>query len=208
MENNKYGFLGKLLASKATPVLTGLGTAGVLDNISHHGDYSNWSSTPRLLNFGFNTLLGGAAGSSIQKGNALMGASLIGAAPAKDMFLAGAGAIPKALDIYKDSQKNIFDKFNELSPTQKTLAVAATGLTAAAAVPALINISAAAKRLADGRAVRLSTSIRKRRNQDKDLVIGVQPVASDEDTVDAEGQPINPSTKPQESKGFLSKIFG
>jgi hypothetical protein len=203
MENNKHGFLGKLLASKAAPLLTGLGTAGVLDNISNHGDYSNFSSTPRLLNFGLNTLFGGGAGVAFQKGNPLLGVSLIGAAPAKDVMLAGAGAIPKALDIYKDSQKNVFDRFNELSPTQKTLAVAATGLTAAVAVPALMNLSAAAKRLADGRAVRLSTSIRKRRNQDKDLVIGVQPIPGEGEEIQSEQ-----IAQPEESKGFLSKIFG
>ena len=152
--------------------------------------------------------IGGVGGATIAKGKALTGMTELAFGPPVTNTLVE--AIP-TMQTYQKSQKNVFDKFNDLSPLQKIL-VGAGGLGAAAAtvpaVHALVNLSRAAKHVADGRAVRLSTSIRKRRNQDKDLVIGVQPVLPEGMMIDSEGQPINQVTQPQEPKGFLSKMFG
>lgn len=178
--------------------LTGLGSGTALatgwDQATYGGE--GFSGT-RALNFAKNFGMGASAPFLWKNHPGLAMTELTVAAPLTNAAVESI-ATQKA---YQNSNKSIFEKFNDLSPLQKTLAVAASGLTAAVAVPALMNLSAAAKRLADGRAVRLSTSIRKRRNQDKDLVIGVQPVS-------APASEEEPAPQQEESKGFLSKIFG
>ena len=188
-----------LLKEWAAPVAGGIGTATIYDQYAYGGQPLDKTRAFNFLkNVGLSSLSYGAAKSApnpfLSKGLVTMGA----------LTPIGTNALvelPGTMSSIRNNNKNIFEKFNDLSPTQKTLAIAATGLTAAAAIPALMNISAAAKRLAEGRAVRLSTSIRKRRNQDKDLVIGVQPVS-------APTQEEEPVPQQEESKGFLSKIFG
>jgi hypothetical protein len=191
-----------LLSRWGLPLLLGTGTSAVYDQMTYQG--KPWDTT-RALNFGKNVVLSTPTfAASRGVSNPLMSKGLFtaGALTPAVTNLAVEGAALSASQ-RKNLDQNVFEKFNSLSPTQKTLAVAATGLTAALAVPALMNLSAAAKRLADGRAVRLSTSIRKRRNQDKDLVIGVQPLPGESE----EAQP-EQTAQSQESKGFLSKIFG
>ena len=204
MENNKHGFLGSLLKHIALPLVGGGATAIGYDRF-------NYSDTPadapwtkeRKYNLAKNTLLSGLSYSGMAGRSPVTKKLLLTAGVSTPMVTNMLVEGPGTMAAYRDSQKNIFEKFNDLTPTQKTLTVAATGLTAAVAVPALMNLSAAAKRLADGRAVRLSTSIRKRRNQDKDLVIGVQSVPGESEEVQPEQ-----IAQPEESKGFLSKIFG
>jgi hypothetical protein len=185
-------FMGKLL--------TGLGTGSALGVGWDQATYGDSGlSGSRAMNFAKNFGMGMAAPYLWNKSPSLAVLDVTAGPPLTN---AAAESI-KTQIAYQKANKNIFEKFNDLTPTQKTLTVAATGLTAALAVPALMNLSAAAKRLADGRAVRLSTSIRKRRNQDKDLVIGVQPIAGEGEEIQSEQ-----IAKPEESKGFLSKIFG
>lgn len=201
--NNKVANAG-ILKSLIFPALGGGATALGFDQLNYGGVLSDapWT-TNRKVNLGKNVLLSGLLyrqmpGASALKKDLMLGGG-ISSPMVSNMLVEG----PATMSSYRDSTKNIFERFNSLSPTQKTLTVAATGLTAALAVPALMNLSAAAKRLADGRAVRLSTSIRKRRNQDKDLVIGVQPIPGESEEIQPEQV-----AQPEESKGFLSKIFG
>ena len=216
INNKKISFLDQKTHSKQAgipiksivnalkiPVAGGTAVAGGWDALTYGNPMTTDWDQARRNNFIKNLLVGGlGTGTAMLPGKPMkvLGATEAIYGPIVTNNLVEGISSQKS---YQKSQKNIFDKFNDLSPTQKTLTVAATGLTAALAVPALMNLSAAAKRLADGRAVRLSTSIRKRRNQDKDLVIGVQPIPG-------EGEEIQPEqiAQPEESKGFLSKIFG
>jgi hypothetical protein len=199
LKNKKEANAG-IISRLGIPLLLGTGTSAAYDQMTYKD--KPWDTT-RAINFGKNVVLSTPTfGMARQVQNPLMGKALFTAGaltPAGTNFLVENAALSAAQR--KSLDKNIFEKFNDLSPLQKTLAVAASGLTAAVAVPALMNLSSAAKRLAEGRAVRLSTSIRKRRNQDKDLVIGVQPVS-------APASEEEPAPQQEESKGFLSKIFG
>lgn len=204
MENNKQGFLGAALKHVALPLAGGTATAYGYDRFNY-GDFpadSPWTKE-RKGNFFKNLFLSSLSYSGMPGRSAPTKKLLLTTGVSTPMITNMLVEGPGTMAAYRNSQKNIFEKFNDLTPTQKTLTIAATGLTAAVAVPALMNLSAAAKRLADGRAVRLSTSIRKRRNQDKDLVIGVQPLPGESEEVQPEQ-----IAQPEESKGFLSKIFG
>jgi hypothetical protein len=200
-ENKKDSFpnlkklaISPLLRNILVGAGTGTGLATFWDQAQYGGE--GFSGT-RALNYAKNFGMGASAPFLFKNHPSVAVTELTVAAPLTNAAVESI----KTQQAYQKANKNIFEKFNDLSPTQKTLAVAASGLTAAVAVPALMNLSSAAKRLADGRAVRLSTSIRKRRNQDKDLVIGVQPVS-------APTQEEEPASQQEESKGFLSKIFG
>ena len=177
---------------------TGLATAGGLDFIQHKGDYSNIDAT-RIGMGRFNAGLGGMGAHYFAKGSPLIGAELIALAPVKDLAIAGAPAAiqwtktQKAIE--EQTQKSFLQK---LSPTEKVMLLAAgTGLSALA-IPALMNLNNAAKRIGDGRAVRLSTSLRKRPNQDSDLTIRVK---NQKDPNLEELPPV------PEQKGLLGRIF-
>jgi len=187
---------------------TALATAGGLDFIQHKGDYSNIDATRIGIGL-FNAGLGGMGAHYFAKGSPLVGAELIALAPVKDVAFAAAPAAIQWTKTQKAIEEQTRKSFLEkLSPTEKAILLAAgTGLSALA-IPALMNLSNAAKRVGDGRSIRVSSSIRKRPNQDSDLTINVrnQNMANPgERTLNEQGQ--IQSSLPQEQKGLLSRIF-
>jgi hypothetical protein len=194
---------------KVAPTVLGSAiTSGGMDYLAHGGDYSHIDS--KRIGMGiFNALIGGMGGHSIGSKNLLQGVGTIALAPTKDVAFA---AIP-AIGQFQSTQETIQDEaqksfLEKLSPKEKALLLAAGVGVSALSIPALMNLSNAAKRIGDGRSVRVSSSIRKRPNQDSDLTINVR----NQDVTDASQGTLNEqgqvqSNLPQEEKGLLSRVF-
>lgn len=202
------------IVKKVAPtVLGGAITSGGLDYLAHGGDYSHVDA--KRIGMGvFNALLGGLGGRAIGKGDLFDGVKTIALAPAKDVAFAAIPAIGQFQDtqkaIQEETQKSFLEK---LSPKEKVILLAAGAGASALSIPALMNLSNAAKRVGDGRSIRVSTSLRKRPNQDSDLTINVKNQGESGDDIgetanEAHMQPNQiKSNLPQEQKGLLSKIF-
>jgi hypothetical protein len=197
--------------AKFGPAAAGaIGTSLGLDLISHGGDYSNISGG-RVANAVLNALLGGAGGHRM-KTDLFQGAGTIGLAPMKDFALAGVGAAHEA----EKALKNL-NKKDPIKEAIKDYLIPGAGLailggtaaaTASAAIPALQNISRAADRVGDGRAIRVSTSIRKRPNQTGDLKLVVMSPEQAKEIEEARRQEREDSAEVEPPKGLLSRIFG
>lgn len=204
----KQSFLKRIL-----PYLVGgTATAGTMDTITYKGDYSDMN-TGRLANTGLNFMLGALGGKQIAQGNGVTGLTEISLAPMKDFYLKGTETMDdaqKALQAVTEkiqSPDKPLSFWQKLSPTEKTLIASGLLVGGVATVPALFNISRAADRLADGRAVRLSTSIRKRPLQESDLTIGIKNLTPPEDP-DQLSQEQMAQSEQQKPKGFFSRLFG
>jgi hypothetical protein len=82
------------------------------------------------------------------------------------------------------------------------------GALAMTAVPALANISRAADRIGDGRAIRMSTSIRKRPNDPSDLKLEIMtPDQADQEAKEQLEARRKAEQEAAANKGTLSKIF-
>jgi predicted DNA-binding protein (MmcQ/YjbR family) len=77
----------------------------------------------------------------------------------------------------------------------------------ALSIPALMNLSNAAKRVGDGRSIRVSTSLRKRPNQTSDLTINVKNEDEISDQLDQNQPNQAQSNLPEKPKGLLSRVF-
>jgi hypothetical protein len=194
---------------KVAPTVLGSAiTSGGMDYLAHGGDYSHVDS--KRIGMGiFNALLGGLGARAIGKGDLFDGVKTIALAPAKDVAFAAIPAIGQFQNtqkaIQEETQKSFLEK---LSPKEKALLLAAGVGVSALSIPALMNLSNAAKRVGDGRSIRVSSSIRKRPNQDSDLTINVR----NQDVTDASQGTLNEqgqvqSNLPQEEKGLLSRVF-
>lgn len=202
-----------IIKKVAPTVLGGAITSGGMDYLAHDGDYSHIDS--KRIGMGiFNALIGGLGGHAIGKRNLLEGAGTIALAPTKDVAFA---AIP-AIGQFQSTQKTIQDQaqkslLEKLSPKEKVILLATGAGISALSIPALMNLSNAAKRVGDGRSIRVSTSLRKRPNQDSDLTINVKnqdETSTEEDTLREQEQAQlnrNQSNLPQEQKGLLSRVF-
>jgi hypothetical protein len=195
---NVLRFLAKKLMSPN--VGAGLGVAGGLDYLQNKDNYSE--ITPTRVGLGIvNALTGGLGTNMIRSGNIPGGITTVLAAPTKDVALA---AIPAVHSVHKynteaaKTQEHLRKSFSgKLSPTEKTILAGAGLVGAAAVIPAIVNVSRAAKRVAEGRSVRVSTSLRKRPNQITDLNVGMVDIPEEELQEQQEEKP----------KGFLQKIM-
>jgi len=189
---------------------TGAGLAFGYDKAFYNTGSGEWDSA-RKVNLMKNLLLGSLAGKnligSMEKGKfvrptdmqQMFGAIEAGVLPPViGSALEGVGALHK----YKDQKI-------QSSSVPGALLAGGGLLTAAALVPALISINRAAKRIGDGRAIRLSTSLRKRPKQDQDLIIGVRDSREGADTANSEdlgiplGNDIITGPNPPKRKRFL-----
>jgi hypothetical protein len=197
----------------APSILGGAITSGGMDYLAHGGDYSHVDA--KRIGMGvFNALIGGIGGHSIGNKNLLEGVKTIALAPAKDVAFAAIPAIGQFQNtqkaIQEETQKSFLEK---LSPKEKALLLAAGVGVSALSIPALMNLSNAAKRVGDGRSIRVSTSLRKRPNQDSDLTINVKnqdEASTGEETLSEQEQAQlnkNKSNLPQQQKGLLSRVF-
>lgn len=200
---NLSGDALKAAFKKVLPALVGgAGTSAAMDAMAYHGDYKNINSS-RVFNALFNAMLGATGGHIMSGGgtqNIVRGAEIIGLAPVKDMAIA---SVPALQAYARNADKSLWDR---LSTPQKYIAGGGAALGAAALVPALMSINRAAKRIAEGRSIRVSTSLRKRPNQDRDLNIGIeniQPEPAAEQSVAADVQ-----QEPEKAKGFFGRLFG
>ena len=86
-----------------------------------------------------------------------------------------------------------------MSPTEKTIIGGAGVLGTAALIPMILNMSRAAKRVGEGKVIRVSTSLRKRPNQDTDLNVGVIDLPEEESE--------DLSKQEEKPKGLIKKLF-
>jgi hypothetical protein len=197
-----------IIKKVAPSILGGAITSGGMDYLAHGGDYSHVDA--KRIGMGvFNALLGGLGGHSIANKNLLQGVGTIALAPTKDVAFAAIPAINQfestQKTVQEQAQKSLLDK---LSPKEKAILLATGAGLSALSIPALMNLSNAAKRVGDGRSIRVSTSLRKRPNQDSDLTIKVKNQDElDEQDQSQTNQSQIQSNLPQEQKGLLSKIF-
>lgn len=189
-------------------LIGGTATAGTMDTVAYNGDYSN--ITPgRVANTGLNFLLGALGGKQIAKGNIVPGMTEISLAPMKDFYMKGTSALDdtqRALRTFTDKMEQQPSITGGMSPMEKILAGTAVVGSAALLVPALINIARASNRLAEGRAIRLSTSIRKRPMQESDLTIGIKNLGSQ--TPEEAAAAAEAAAQAQKPKGFFGSLFG
>lgn len=217
-QHKQAAISGSAIKKMLPALIGGAATSAGLDTISYHGDYSNITA-PRVANALLNALLGAAGGHMIGKGgpeNLAHGATVIGTAPIKDVALAAA----PALQAYaRNADKSFWDK---MSPTQKYIVGGGTAIGVASLIPALRSINRAASRMAEGRAIRVSTSLRKRPNQLRDLNIGIEnvgaPIAGSAEPAaeNAEAVPVDPNytqipvqlpVEPPKPKGFFGRLL-
>ena len=196
------------IVKKVAPsVLGGAVTSGGMDYLAHGGDYSDVDS--KRIGMGvFNALLGGIGGHSIANKNLLQGVGTIALAPTKDVAFA---AIP-AIGQFQSTQKTIQDEaqksfLQKLSPKEKVILLAAGAGLSALSIPALMNLSNAAKRVGDGKSIRVSTSLRKRPNQNSDLTINVKNQDETSEQPDQNNTNQAQSNLPEKPKGLLSRVF-
>ena len=196
------------IVKKVAPsVLGGAVTSGGMDYLAHGGDYSDVDS--KRIGMGvFNALLGGMGGHAIANKNLLQGVGTIALAPTKDVAFA---AIP-AIGQFQSTQKTIQDEaqksfLQKLSPKEKVILLAAGAGLSALSIPALMNLSNAAKRVGDGRSIRVSTSLRKRPNQNSDLTINVKNQDETSEQPDQNNTNQAQSNLPEKPKGLLSRVF-
>ena len=179
------------LLKKYGPVAAGsVGTAAAMDHLQNHGDYSNIGSD-RILNAGLNALIGGVGGHLIGgglPGGIMSGSSEIMLAPAKDALL-GVPAMQKDLHNFTQNAAN-----GGFSPLQKNLMIGGGALGLGAALPALLNISSAAKRIGSGHAVRVSTSVRHNKQYNDD--------PTDSSAISPDAIPV-----PEEKPSILSRLL-
>lgn len=147
---------------------TGLAAAGTAAayNLGKGMDYN---PTEKAL-----SLAGGAATGALayMKNKPLMAKILIPAMIAGETAPAALRAIRSVIENNraKEQVNKTVSKWTSPAVIGGALGVGALGM---AAIPALANISRAADRIGDGRALRMSTSIRKRPNDPNDLKIEV-----------------------------------
>lgn len=208
MSNNfskTSGIAGAILKKILPPVAGGAGTALGMDYIASGGDYSHVDKE-RVGRGVFNALLGGLGGHYLGKGDLAKGLTPIALAPTKDVAFA---AIPAVKAFERNQNKSFLEK---LSPTEKGLLLGGGAVAAATLIPAMIQINRAAKRMAEGRSIRISTSLRKRPNQNQDLTIGVRDIDENEPVQESnqshEVPPQFLSIPQSKPKGFLSGLFG
>ena len=147
---------------KAAPAAIGaVGTAGALDAVQNNGNYKNFD-TGRLVNLALNAGLGGAGSHMLSKGN-MHGIEVIAGAPLKDMAVNIAATSRDASRYMKENPVG-----KGFSPLQRDLLVGGGAAATTAAIPALMNISSAAKRIGSGHAVRVSTSVRHNKHHNDD----------------------------------------
>jgi hypothetical protein len=195
--------------AKIVPAALGsLGTSLGLDYISYDGDYSNISKG-RIANAILNAIIGGVGG-NLARTDLTKGIGTMITAPVKDLAIAG---VPLIHDAKKYVGK--LKKDTPIKDAIKNYIIPAAGLgilggTAAAAIPAIHNINRAAERLGDGRAIRVSTSIRKRPNQTGDLKLIVMSPEQAQEIEEERQQQIaqQEEASPPPKKSILSKIFG
>lgn len=206
-KNKKAGLLNRLM----TPLVTGGVTAGGLDYLQNKDNYGN--ITPTRVGLGVVNLLTGALGGNLlAKGEVTKGLGTVLLAPTKDVTLAAIPALhqlQKSQEEIAKTQEHIRKPFiDRLSTTEKGILGGAGLVGATALIPMIINMSRAAKRVGEGKSIRVSTSLRKRPNQDTDLNIGIKreedPIK--EDTEIEEQEPLK-TTENEKPKGFFHKIF-
>lgn len=171
--------------------IAGLVAAGGMDYIIHDGDYSELTKG-RVANSILNGIIGtGAALHGIKNKDVPGALGMVGAMIGKDLALTTLPLVSRANETLRG--------YNEPS-ISKYLPAIATGLSAAAvlpAIPALINISRAADRVGDGRSIRTSTIIRRRPGETSDMTIGLASADGEEEK--------NPE---EVEKTWWQKIFG
>jgi len=193
------GAASSIIRKIAPSVLGGAITSGGMDYLAHGGDYSNIDA--KRIGMGvFNAGIGAMGGHAIGNKNLLEGVGTIALAPVKDVAFS---AIP-AINQFESTQKTVQDQaqksfLDKLSPKEKVLLLATGAGLSALSIPALMNLSRAAKRVGDGRSVRVSTSLRKRPNQDSDLTIRVKNQKDEPNPDELQPAP--------EQKGLLSRLF-
>jgi len=108
-----------------------------------------------------------------------------------------------------ESQKAVEEAAKASKPGWVTpLLAGAAGATAITAAPALYNISRAAKRIGDGRAMRMSTSIRKRPGDPNDLRIEVMSPAQADEAAAEEKARLELEKKQQQESSMLGGLLG
>lgn len=168
----------------------GLAAAGGMDYIIHDGKYDEVSKG-RVANGILNAILGG--GAAINYKNPGAAVAMIGGMVGKDLALS---TLPLVTEANKTLKEINSDKTMKYLPG---IAAGATLGVSAAAIPALVNVSRAADRIADGKSLRTSTMIRRRPGKQSDMVIAM-------------GEPENGnfSMQPKEKSGntLWDLIFG
>ena len=165
-------------------------TSGIMDAYQNQGDYSHFDKN-RVLNLVVNSALGAEGGHLISKGPEHVGAGIgvMALAPAKDALL-GVPAWMKQNEKFMKSQEGR----SGFSPLEKGLALGGGALLLSQAMPALANISQAAKRIGSGHAVRVSTSVRHSNVPASDFA-------------DPEAPQITVPPEKEKPKGFLSRLL-
>jgi hypothetical protein len=197
-----FGKNASVAKNLLTPLITGGVTAGGLDYLQNKDNYSD--VTPSRIGLGVVNLLTGALGGNlIRKGDVTKGLGTVLLAPTKDVALAAIPALhglQKSQDEIAKTQEHIRKPFlDKLSPTEKTIIGGAGVLGTAALIPMILNMSRAAKRVGEGKVIRVSTSLRKRPNQDTDLNVGVIDLPEEESE--------DLSKQEEKPKGLIKKLF-
>lgn len=196
-------------ANGVLPALAGVagiaGGAGMAHELGNSFDYN----TPEKV---ISTAAGGVGGlylvekilQAIGKKSGLMGT--LGATKVPLMAAVGGEIAPAALATLRSVKNKMDAPLPEppagISGAEKALLYGGGAALGGASMVALKNISDAAKRISDGRSIRVSTSIRKRPNQDNDLRIGVQNVQGEAEQGGAQ------QAEPEKKPSFLSRVFG
>jgi len=177
----------KVDIAKAT--IGGIIAAGGMDYIINDGTYDEVHKG-RVGNAILNAIMGTGAMLKLKGGNPEAATAIVGGMIGKDLALNALPLVTQANKTLKEHNNNTFAKY---AP------IVATGLTAAAvipAIPAIWNINRAADRIGDGRSVRTSTIMRRRPDEPADITM--QLVSPKEVTV-AKEEP--------ENKSWLQRIF-
>jgi len=167
----------------------GLAAAGGMDYIIHDGDYEHVNKG-RVANGVLNALLG--TGAALNYKNPGAAVAMAGGMIGKDLALNTLPLVTEANKTLKDINS---DKMMKYLPG---IAAGATLGLSAAAIPALINVSRAADRVADGKSIRTSTAIRRKPGRQSDIVIAMG---------EPEQRPDVP-TEQNKSKTLWQLIFG
>lgn len=193
-------------ANGALSALTGVagvaGGAGMAHELGKAFDYN----TPEKV---ISTAAGGVGGlylaekilQALGKKSGLMGT--LGATKIPLIAAVGGEIAPAALSTLR-SAKERMDRPSApgISGLEKSLLYGGGAALGGASMVALKHISDAAKRISEGRSIRISTSLRKRPNQDNDLRIGVQNVD------EAAGTPGAGPQQEQKKPGLLNRLLG
>ncbi len=197
-----FGKEASIAKSLLAPLVTGGITAGGLDYLQNKDNYGD--VTPSRVGLGLVNLLTGALGGNLMnKGEVTKGLGTVLLAPTKDVALAAIPALhglQKSQDEIAKTQEYIRKPFlDKLSPTEKTILGGAGVVGTAALIPMILNMSRAAKRVGEGKSIRVSTSLRKRPNQDTDLNVGVVDLPEEEKE--------ESSQQEEKPKGLIKKLF-